>query len=71
MFQWVTNPMGLLGCMASSKHLMETLVNCISNIITYIENLLLNYVIHKEHQSHPGQSAATFSAAQHQNEPPK
>ncbi len=32
-FQWVTSPMGLLGCPASFQRLMETVVNGISNVI--------------------------------------
>jgi hypothetical protein len=32
-FQWVTSPMGLLGCPASFQHLVETVVNKIENLI--------------------------------------
>ncbi len=46
-FQWVTSPMGLLGCPASC--LMETVVNGISNIIIYIDDLLVHSATHKEH----------------------
>ncbi len=38
-FQWVTSPMGLLGCPASFQRLMETVVNEISNVIVYIDDL--------------------------------
>jgi hypothetical protein len=48
-FQWVTSPMGLLGCLASLQHLMETVVNGISNVIVYIDDWLVHSVIHEEH----------------------
>jgi hypothetical protein len=38
-FQWVTSPIGLLGCPASFQHLMESVVNGISNVIVYIDDL--------------------------------
>jgi hypothetical protein len=47
--QWVTSPMGLLGCPVSFQHLMETFVNGISNIIVYIDDLLVHSATHKEH----------------------
>jgi hypothetical protein len=48
-FQWVTSPMGLLGCPASFQCLMETVVNGISNVIVYIDNLLVHSASHEEH----------------------
>jgi hypothetical protein len=48
-FQWVTSPMGLLGCPASFQCLMETVVNNISNVIVYIDNLLVHSASHEEH----------------------
>ncbi len=48
-FQWVTSPMGLLGCLASFQHLMETVVNSISNVILYIDNLLVHSATPEEH----------------------
>ncbi len=48
-FQWVTSPMGLLGCPASFQCLMETVVNNISNIIVYIDYLLVHLASHEEH----------------------
>jgi hypothetical protein len=48
-FQWVTSPMGLLGCPASFQRLMETVVNGISNVIVYIDNLLVHSTTHEEH----------------------
>jgi hypothetical protein len=48
-FQWVTSPMGLLGCPASFQLLMETVVHNISNVIVYINNLLVHSASHEEH----------------------
>jgi hypothetical protein len=48
-FQWVTSPMSLLGCPASFQRLMETVVNGISNVIVYINDLLLHSATHEEH----------------------
>jgi hypothetical protein len=48
-FQWVTSPMGLLGCPASFQRLMETVVNGLSNVIVYIDDLLVHSASHKEH----------------------
>ncbi len=48
-FQWVTSPMGLLGCPASFQHLMETVVHNISNVILYIDDLLVHSASHDEH----------------------
>ncbi len=48
-FQWVTSPMGLLGCPASFQRLMETVVNGLTNVIVYIDNLLIHSATHQEH----------------------
>jgi hypothetical protein len=48
-FQWVTSPMGFLGCPASFQRLMETVVNGISNVIVYIDDLLVHLASHEEH----------------------
>jgi hypothetical protein len=48
-FQWVTSPMGLLGCPASFQCLMETVVHNISNVIVYIDDLLVHSASHDEH----------------------
>jgi hypothetical protein len=48
-FQWVTSPMGLMGGLARFQHLMETVVNCISKVIIYIDNLLVHSTTHEEH----------------------
>jgi hypothetical protein len=54
-FQWVTSPMGLLGCPASFQHLMETVVNKIENIIVYIDDLLVHSASHEQHIATLGQ----------------
>jgi len=54
-FQWVTSPMGLLGCPASFQQLMETIVNGISNVIVYINDLLVHSATHEEHLAMLGQ----------------
>jgi hypothetical protein len=48
-FQWVTTPMGLLGSPASFQRLMETVVAGLSNIIVYIDDLLLHSSTHEDH----------------------
>ncbi len=48
-FQWVTSPMGLLGCPASFQRLMKTVVNGLANVIVYIDNLLIHSATHQEH----------------------
>ena len=48
-FQWVTSPMGLLGCPSSFQRLMETVVHGLQNIIVYIDNLLVHSSTHSEH----------------------
>jgi hypothetical protein len=48
-FQWVTTPMGLLGSPASFQPLMETVVAGLSNIIVYIDDLLLHSSTYEDH----------------------
>jgi hypothetical protein len=47
-FQWVTSPMGLLGCPASFQRLMETVVHRLTNIMVYIDDLLVHSATHPE-----------------------
>jgi hypothetical protein len=54
-FQWVTSPMGLLGCPACFQRFMETVVNGISNVIVYIDDLLVHSATHEEHLTTLGQ----------------
>jgi hypothetical protein len=48
-FQWVTSPMGPLGCPASFQRLMETIINSLANVIVYIDDLLVHSATHREH----------------------
>ena len=41
-FQWVTLPMGLLGCPASFQRMMEAVVKGLEGIIVYIDDLMLH-----------------------------
>ena len=45
-FQWVTLPMGLLGCLASFQRMMEAIMKGLEGIIVYIDNLLVHLYIH-------------------------
>jgi hypothetical protein len=47
--------MGLLGCPASFQRLMETVVNGISNVIVFIDDLLVHSATHEEHLATLGQ----------------
>ena len=48
-FQWVTSPMGLLGSPSSFQRLMETVMHSISNVLVYIDDLLLHSHNHEDH----------------------
>jgi hypothetical protein len=48
-YQWITSPMGLLGCPASFQRLMEGILRNISNIIFYIDDLLVHTKPHGDH----------------------
>jgi hypothetical protein len=48
-FQWITSPMGLLGCPASFQRLMETVLRGIKNVLVYIDDLLIHTATHEEH----------------------
>jgi hypothetical protein len=48
-YQWITSPMGLLSCPASFQHLMEGVLRNISNVIVYIDDLLVHTKTHKDH----------------------
>ncbi len=41
--------MGLLGCPASFQRLMETVLRNISNVLVYIDDVLLHTATHEEH----------------------
>jgi hypothetical protein len=48
-YNWITSPMGFLGCPASFQRLMEGVMRNISNIIVYIDDLLVHTTTHEEH----------------------
>ncbi len=48
-YQWIMSPMGLLGCPASFQHLLEGVFRNISNVIVYIDNLLVHTRTHEDH----------------------
>jgi hypothetical protein len=48
-YQWITSPMGLLGYPASFQHLMEGVLLNISNLIIYIEDLLVHAKTYHDH----------------------
>jgi hypothetical protein len=48
-YQWITSPMGQLGCPASFQQLMEGVLWNISNVIVYIDDLLVHTQNHEDH----------------------
>jgi len=48
-FEWITSPMGLLGCPASFQRLMEMVLRNIKQCIVYIDDLLIHSATHEEH----------------------
>jgi len=48
-FQWITSPMGLLGCPASFQRLMEGVLRDIQNVLVYIDDLLVHTDTHEKH----------------------
>ncbi|MGL6005418.1 reverse transcriptase domain-containing protein, partial [Aeromonas sobria] len=49
-FEFVTSPMGLLGCPASFQRLMETVTKGLENIIVYIDDLFVHSHTHEQHR---------------------
>jgi len=48
-YHWITSPMGLLGCPASFQRLMEGVMRNISNVIVYIDDLLVHTTTYEDH----------------------
>ena len=48
-FEWVTSPMGLLGCPASFQGLMEQVLRPVDNVIVYIDDVLIHTDSHEKH----------------------
>jgi hypothetical protein len=49
-FEFVTSPMGLLGCPASFQRLMEAVTEGLKNLIVYIDDLFVHSHTHPEHR---------------------
>jgi hypothetical protein len=49
-FEWIMSPMGLLGCPASFQRLVEAAMHGMSNVIVYIDDLLLHTSTHAHHR---------------------
>jgi hypothetical protein len=47
-FEWITSPMGLLGCPASFQRMMEHILQKIKNVIVYIDDVLIHSKSHDE-----------------------
>jgi len=45
-FEWISSPMGLLGCLASFQRKMEKFMRGIPNVIVYINDLLIHSKYH-------------------------
>ena len=48
-FEWITSPMGLLGCPASFQRLMQKAMEGIAACIVNIDDLLIHTNTHKKH----------------------
>ena len=48
-FQWVTSPIGLLGCPASFQRLMKAVMKDIDDVIVYIDDLLAHSNTYEKH----------------------
>ena len=48
-FEWVTSAMGLLGCPATFQRLVEAIVAGVTNVIVYIDDLIVHSKDHLEH----------------------
>jgi hypothetical protein len=48
-YEWLTLPMGVLGCPASFQRLMEKLMDVIDNVIVYIDDLLIHSKTNEHH----------------------
>jgi hypothetical protein len=48
-FEWNTSPMGLLGVPGSFQRLMEIVIHNLTNILAYIDDLLVHTKDHNKH----------------------
>lgn len=47
--EWITSPMGLLGCPASFQRLMEKVMEGIQHVLVYIADIIIHMADHKTH----------------------
>jgi hypothetical protein len=47
-YEWITSPMGLLGCPASFQRMMELIMDKIKNVIVYIDDVLVHSRTHDQ-----------------------
>jgi hypothetical protein len=48
-FEWITSPMGLLGCPASFQRLMEKVMEGVQNVLIYIDDVIIHTQDHPSH----------------------
>ena len=48
-FEWITSPMGLLGCPASFQRLMEKVMEGIQHVLVYIDDVIIHTADHETH----------------------
>jgi hypothetical protein len=61
-YQWITSPMGLLGCPASFQRLVEAVVQGLKNVLVYIDDLLVHSHTHDQHREQLQQLFNRFRA---------
>ena len=47
-YEWITSPMGLLGCPASFQRMMEMILDKIKSVIVYIDDVLIHSKTHDQ-----------------------
>jgi hypothetical protein len=50
--QWTVTAQGLCGAPASFSRLMDTIMEGASNVITYVDNVLIHLATHEAHIAH-------------------
>ena len=48
-YEWLTSPMGLIGCPASFQRLMDKIMDKLTNAIVYIDDILIHSKTHDSH----------------------
>ena len=62
-FQWRVMPQGLMGAPASFSRLMDLIMSDASNIITYIDDVLVHSASHEDHVTHIKTALSRLRAA--------